>query len=421
MPTTNGDGFGWRVRWARDQARLTQDVLAGQAGIDRTWLARIEAGREPRMADALALYDALVSVPACRNLSLRWLLAGHGERLGAGRVDPDVKRREFNRRLAAMLPATLSLSLPMALPMALDLERLTAHTLLDPALVEGCEALTDAHAGLRLILPPGELLPMVEAHLLSLHRRLAESLGPPRLRWRLLSVTGLTSVLAAWTCYRLDRRRDARAYLDRAELLAREVDDREVLTLVLMLRADLASAIPTGGLEGSAAVATRLLDEALSLAAGPARAPLLLRRAEECAFTGRERECRADIDEAERAAAASGRSLGLNEPAPVEPYLGNCLQMLGRTAEAIEVIEPLVNTGVLLQQPIRPIMLATCHAQLGNLDAALGLLDQALDLIEEHGLTERARRIAGVRRRHLARWDEEPAIQRLDERLSAVP
>ena len=413
MPITNGKGLGWRVRWARDRARLTQDVLAGRAGIDRTWLARIEAGREPRMADALALYDALVSVPACRDLSLRWLLAGHGERLAAGRVDPDVKRREFSRRLAAILPATLSL------PMALDLERLSAHAVLDPALVEGCEALTDAHAGLRLTLPPGELLPMVEAHLLSLHRRLAESAGPPGLRSRLLSVTGLTSALAAWTCYRLDRRRDARAYLDRADLLAREVDDCDVLILVLLLRADLASAVPTGGLEGSPAVATRLLDEALALAIGPAQAPLLLRRAEERAFTGMERESRADIDGAERAAASSGRPLGLNEPAPIEPYLGNCLQMLGRPAEAIEALS-LVSTDLPIQQAVRPIMLAACEAQLGNLDGAVDLLNRALDVIEQHGLTERARRIAGVRRRHLTRWEGELGVQRLDERLSTV-
>src|SRR5215472_2237463 len=111
----NGAGFGWRVQWARDQARLKQEVLAGRAGMHRTWLARIEAGREPKMADALALYDALVAV--LPELSLSWLLTGRGDRLGAGRVDPDVKRREFNRRLAAILPAS------MGLPMALDLER----------------------------------------------------------------------------------------------------------------------------------------------------------------------------------------------------------------------------------------------------------------------------------------------------------
>jgi transcriptional regulator with XRE-family HTH domain len=408
---TNGAGFGWRVQWARDQARLKQEVLAGRAGIHRTWLARIEAGREPKMADALALYDALVAV--LPDLSLSWLLTGQGDRLRAGRVDPDVKRREFNRRLAAILPASTGL------PIALDLERLVAHVALDRALVEGCEALADAHASLRLTLPPGELLPMVETHLLSLHRRLAEAAGPPVLRRRLLSIAGMTSVLAAWTCYRLDRRRDARTYLDRAELLAREIDDTDVEVLVLMLRADLASAIPNGGLEGSPLVAKRLLDAALMLASGPARAPLLLRRAEEHAFSGRERESRADIEDAEHAAEAPGRPLGLNEAAPIAPYLGNCLQMLGRPAEAIEVI-PLMSTDLPIQLAIQPIMLAACQAQLVNMDGAVELLSRALDVIEEHGLLDRARRVAGVRRIHLARWGSEPAVQMIDERLASI-
>src|SRR5205085_7204477 len=124
--------------------------------------------------------------------------------------------------------------------------------------------------------------------------RLSEAAGPDRLRRRLLSVTGMAAVLGAWTCYRLDRRRDARAYLDSAERLAREIDHSDVLMLVHMLRADLASAIPTGGLDGHPVVATRLLDAALALASGPAAAPLLLRRAEEHAFLQQEQDCRAD-------------------------------------------------------------------------------------------------------------------------------
>jgi tetratricopeptide (TPR) repeat protein len=366
------------------------------------------------MGDALAIYDVLAR--ELSGLSLEWLLRGRGTAIVPGNVDEDVRRRRFTWLAlgAAILPPALSL------PIVFDVERLTARGVLDLALIEGCEAVTDAHAQLRLTLAPGELLPMVEAHLVALHRRLADSPGPDRLRGRLLSVAGMSAVLAAWTCYRLDRRRDARAYLDWAERMAREINHADVLMLVLMLRADLASAIPTGGLDGQPAVAARLLDEALSLASGPAAAPLLLRRAEEHAFLQREHDCRSDIDQAVRAVSSPGPSLGLHEPAPVEPYLGNCLQMLGRPTEAIEVIAPLVGTGVLLQQPIRPIMLAACQAQLGNLDAATDLLNKALDIIEEHGLTERARRIAGIRRNRLARWEAEPAVQQLDERIALI-
>jgi hypothetical protein len=362
---------------------------------------------------AVALYEVLArELPG---LSLEWLLTGHGDPY-AGRVEPqDVRRSRFLRLTlgAALLPSTLPL--PM-----LDLERLTAHATLDATLVEGCERLLDVHGQLRLTLAPGEVLPMVEAHLLTLRRRLAESIGPVDLRRRMLRVAGLSAVLAAWTCYRLDRRRDARAYLDWAERLGREIGENDVLILVLMLRADLASAIPFYGLNGQPELARRKLDEAVSIATGPARAPLLLRRAQECAYLGLEHESLGDLDEAQAAAACSGRALGLQEPVPIEPYLGICLQMLGRTAEAVEVMTPLVGTGVPLQRSSRPITLAACEAQLGNLDAAMDLLGQAMDVIEEHGLAERARRVAGVRHGYLARWSQEPCVRDLDERLAAI-
>src|ERR1041385_1363230 len=100
-----GDGFGGRLRWARDQARLTQLQLAERAGMDRVSLARIEGGGDTKASHAVALYEALAErIP---DLSLVWLLTGSGPRV-AGRVDfVNPSRRRF-LRIGAATAASLA-------------------------------------------------------------------------------------------------------------------------------------------------------------------------------------------------------------------------------------------------------------------------------------------------------------------------
>jgi transcriptional regulator with XRE-family HTH domain len=78
VSTMDGEGFGWRLRRTREQAQLTQEVLAGRAGISRSWVARIESGGRPGLAEAIALYETLAG--ELPGLSLEWLLAGRGNR-----------------------------------------------------------------------------------------------------------------------------------------------------------------------------------------------------------------------------------------------------------------------------------------------------------------------------------------------------
>ncbi len=52
--------LGAVLRQARLDAHLTQDALAGRAGVSRAWLARVEAGhRKAELEQLLRLIDAL--------------------------------------------------------------------------------------------------------------------------------------------------------------------------------------------------------------------------------------------------------------------------------------------------------------------------------------------------------------------------
>ena len=47
-------GLGWRVRQLREVKGWTQEVLAGRAGLDRSYIAGIEAGLRNPSTKALA-------------------------------------------------------------------------------------------------------------------------------------------------------------------------------------------------------------------------------------------------------------------------------------------------------------------------------------------------------------------------------
>jgi transcriptional regulator with XRE-family HTH domain len=423
---SSGGGLGLRVRQARERAGLTQTVLAQRAGISREWLSRIEVGRgEATASHAVAIHGVLVE--RLPDVGLVWLLTG-SEGQADGRVIAGVNesRRRF-LKAAAVVPAALSL------PMNVDLERLAAPVPIDSDLLDGWEAITENYARMRPSLPPRELLPQVEIHLASLNRRVRDEITSDSLRRRLLSVSSGSAALAAWICFMLERRREARAYLDTAEPLAREIRDDDTLALILMLRADLLSAVPSGGADGFPVPARRHLDGALALVSKRTplsiRAPLLLRSAEEHAFVGAEGQALECLDLASAAAAGSPSRHHYLRPtwgrAPdveriMTSFRGSVLQMVGRTKDAIEILSPSTTSRFPADRPVMLADLATAHARQGDLDRSCELLGQAIDLAVEHDLPVAARRIAGVRRRHLERWDSERSVIALDERIAAI-
>jgi transcriptional regulator with XRE-family HTH domain len=418
----NGDDFGVRVRQVRDGARLSQIRLAHRAGIGRSWLQSIESGRvKPSLEHALALFDVLCR--EVKDLSAEWFLCGL-EPADPCRVDGVVNRREFNLRAAATI---LSTALPSPM-MNLDLERLAAPTL-DASVVTELESLTAHFARLRPMLSPREWLYMGEAHFASLRARADQATGGDDLSRRFLSLVAGQSALCAWVCLMAERRHDARAYLDYGESVGREINDANSLALLLMLRADLLSAVPTGGQEGFPGLAREALEEALTYTSPGTpvslRAPVLLRIAEEYAYAGHEALALQYLLRGDDAA-ATGR-VGPHVLRPVwthdhvfPSFRGSCLQLLGRAQEAVDELTPLIDTRFPWHRPLLLADLGAAHAQLHDLDATFEALDAAIKLVGQYGYAGAGRRIAGVRVRHLTQWDDEPAVNRLDKRLAAI-
>lgn len=78
--------FGRNLRRARRGAGLSQQALAGRAGISRSYVGKVEAGAsECRFLTAMALADAV-------GVDLEALIHGGGEGSGSGRTCPDGRR-----------------------------------------------------------------------------------------------------------------------------------------------------------------------------------------------------------------------------------------------------------------------------------------------------------------------------------------
>lgn len=402
--------FGLRVRQARERADMTQARLAELAGITRESLYRIENGRPPLAETAAALHRALVRhLPG---LSLDMRLTESRDTVGA------VRRRDF-LAASAVVPATLALRM-------IALDRRPAADL-DPGLLDVWEERTANFAAARAVEPPRLLLPQIEQHLSVLETLVGQWPGPEPLRRRLLSIAAGTNAIAAWVSLMAERRREVHDYLDRGEDLAREAGDDSSLLLLLMLRADLLSPVLLGGDGGFPEQAMRALDEAMSLA-GPMspltlRVPVVLRAAEEHAAAGdRDAALRLLEQGAELQERSRVPSHYLRRRWPEwswASYAGSVYNLLGMSPEAIATLGP-IRSPFPSHQPLLLTDRGAAHAQAGDLDQAAQLLGEALRIAMDHGYPEAARRVQGVRRRHLSAWHDEPRVRELDEVIAGI-
>lgn len=88
MRVSSARDLGFEVRRARRARKMTQAELAERAGLRRTWVSRLEAGREnPTFGNLLAVLDAL-------QLDLDLTLRGtHSAPLSVGEVSLASRRR----------------------------------------------------------------------------------------------------------------------------------------------------------------------------------------------------------------------------------------------------------------------------------------------------------------------------------------
>jgi transcriptional regulator with XRE-family HTH domain len=415
-------GFGGRLRKARNEAGLSQAVLAHRADLSRSWLAEIELGTEPRLQDAIAIANVLKEYGTDAVMLL--LGASDAGTVGEGSRKPVDRTDQVWR--AVRLPEGAAASLPPDL----DVERL-ATSELDDRLLDGFQTLAHAHARVRPVVTPSDFMPMIQSHLAALQSLIDERSSNDSEYRRLVSIASGVAAVAAWTAMTMEHRRDARAYLVWAEAAAREVDDIDSLMLILLLQADMASPIPSGGLEGQSSTALGKLTEARSLASPTTPAalhvPVVARIAEEHAFAGEPRPSLAAMEDADRLYAnIADRDYLLRDAwQPTSGMLaamrGHGLSLLGEAREAVQVITPTVATTRFAgTRAARTADLAAAHAQLGDVDRACELLERSLDVTAGSGELEKARRVAGIRRRYLSGADSDPAVRRLDERLASI-
>ena len=428
-------GQRWRLRAARAELGLTEDMLAAEM---RRWA---DVWGEPRpdiTADMVADWEGGLVLLDLATIRLLWLAlevpswdrVGLASDLGVDTwslfrpSDPVANLGQRRRELLHYL-ATLGE------PAALDPEHLSgaleATLKIDRRLVDGL-----ARAARRLPVEWGHESPQVlRQHVhghLQITQALLDGLMPSRSRRELESAAATSATFAGLISIVVDQHEDAGIYLQLAERLAESAGDTEVHSLALMFSSHLSSALKPDAHTPDPVQALALIDAAARMVSAEtsplARAWVLVRCAEEYAWNRDEVGAFRLLDEAQRLSNVGGvTSDGLagrwNGDTHIQ-FRGEVAALVGRYDVAI----PLLETGVsrmgperVASRPRAMVDLAAAHAQRGEVDQACALLSEAFELARRSGLGERIGRVIEVRRRHLERHAAEPAVRRLDEQV----
>jgi len=337
--------------------------------------------------------------------------------------EDDVKRRQFLQYLSVVTGAT-----------TLDWDRLAALVRgqfgpSDHILVDDLEAITKSYARQVETVAPGSLLPALRGHLEILNGSLQAHHVEP-VRRRLLSLAGETALLTGRLSWLLENRGEARRCWSLAFDLGREAGDDTLVAHALGQQRVLHSTIPNRGRYGSTERALAVLDAAeskLRTTASPyVRTAVLCLRAEDHAALGDAYASQRDLEAAEAALArATGPDDGLYvlwDAGRIAGYRGSCALTLDRPEEASTILEDALSrtSETLIGQRCAVVTdLAAAYAMQREVEHSATLLRGAVDAAEAAGLGELVQRALGARR-HLAPWQDDPAVRLLDERLASV-
>jgi transcriptional regulator with XRE-family HTH domain len=417
--------LGAQVRLLRRRRGLTQAVVAGQVRRSVKWLYNVEAGSvDLRLIDAamLAHVFGLDLYEFAQGLSVASSRGAGGlqrkEQRPARGEEADMNRRDFLKSASVLGGAT------MLDPAQVGAALLRRRNLTDH-LLDDLEARTRDFARQCWSTSPEVQLPFVQTHL-ALITRLLESVPPPSQERRLQRLGAEAAALAAWLCFVVEDRVGAEANIEMADHLAAEAGEGGLRAHGLIIRSDLYSGIPHGGLGGMPEVALALLNEAEKVA-GSADSPyrrtwLLGCRAENNAVAGVERATRMDLDAmAQTLSEATGPDDGFFAPwneARAAGFRGSCLLTLGRAREATAALEDAIQKTpcAFTERPAALADLGAAYAQQLDIERACELLSEALRLAHEIGAIYHVDRVRGARR-HLARWQGYASVRQLDEQL----
>jgi hypothetical protein len=341
----------------------------------------------------------------------------------------EVEDSDMDRRTVIKLLGSLVL---MGLPMPLlDAEHVLSAAAgprrIDAGLLHGLRSVHGKLVSWRTELPPSVLLNAVRGHLGYL-RTLFEGPVPPAFRQELGGLTGEAALFAGWLSFSGANVGQARAYFTYARQVALELDHRSLHAHTLMRESLLHSQVLTARSARDTEVALRLLDQAAEVRAqlpAPLRACLAAQQSEEFALLKQVNEYHRAFEEAQQAVAqiTSTERTGLmsdwTEPR-LAAYEGSCLLQMGDARAAAAVLEDVLRD----KRALTPSIGLMARVDLGAARIMHGEVAEGARLIGDAHEEARAshRDLVVVRavrtRERLKRWQNDPSVSQLDERLA---
>ncbi|MGH3796550.1 MAG: hypothetical protein ACRDR6_29645 [Pseudonocardiaceae bacterium] len=249
---------------------------------------------------------------------------------------------------------------------------------------------------------------------------------PDKLLPRLLSVLSNSLRIAGWVSFNADDLSGTRRYYEQARTVAYEAQDLELATFVL---ANLSQAA-----ESSTNPATAV-DYAVAAQSWATRA----NNARACAFASDIAACAyaamGDYNTTMRHLENTQTYLSeFSDQSPSAFYSysealhtgrrGQCLLKLGRTAQAVQVIDESLNLyGQDDSDPCRLVNVAVgrlelseAHVQAGDIDQGATILAGVADFISQNRADRLVKRVHGIRG-SLQPWSDSPVVKQLDDQL----
>jgi transcriptional regulator with XRE-family HTH domain len=430
---------------------LSQEAWAGLAGVSRPWLSQLESNKKsPRVDDLEKLLRPLgftverffaegslspSTGPATSAHDQANVTAHPSVILPAGRTGYAGYLQEegdVSRGSALHLLALDGIALAAAAS-TIDLERLVAAAanpqIVDAGLIDGLRTITRSLASQRQVVASDALLVPMLAHRDNLYR-LFVGVGSELQRRNLGCVLAETSIVASRLFSAAGDRSQALASCAFARALAIKLDDPVLGSTALLfesnLHSDAATLIDS---RGDIMLGLRLLTQAAAVdrsLSPAARARIAAEQAQAFAVVGLREECTAALRRAEDAAnqIGDGDRVGLFSDwtaARLPVYAGTCWLFLAEAKKAVMALEEASQDAKASQPNVAlaaQVDLASAYAESGELEEGCRILGETfaelIDMGNERGL-RRARRA----RERLVRWENEPPVRDLDERIGS--